>query len=175
MAVTYLTENVKLPDQFKKRMTSQWIKEIIMGCGKSTGNIVYIFCDNDRIIEINRQYLRHDYYTDIITFDYSENDQLSGDIFISLDMVKANAELYNTTYQDEMRRVMIHGILHLCGFKDNTMALKKRIRNNPGCNHIYNNNIIYYSIIYHTVTYFVITIIDDHGYFAYHMVVKYLS
>ena len=128
MPITFQTKNVELPKQLKKRPTSQWIKEIIGNYGKTTGHIVYIFCDDEAIIEMNRQYLKHDYYTDIITFDYSENNKLSGDIFISIETVKTNAEKFKTDYHEELHRVMIHGILHLCGYKDKTPAEKKIIR-----------------------------------------------
>jgi rRNA maturation RNase YbeY len=141
MAITYLTENVKLPKQFKKRLTSRWIKEVILSCGKKPGSIVFVFCDDGKILEINRQYLQHDYYTDIITFDYTEGDTLSGDIFISLDTVKTNAQAYKTDYEEELRRVIIHGILHLCGYDDKTSAKKKIMRKKENDSLLgYNNN-----------------------------------
>jgi len=128
MSVAYYTEKVKLPKQFRKRQVSLWIKKIVSGCGKSLGNIAYVFCDDERILQINKQFLQHDYYTDIITFDYSENAKISGDIFISLETVKTNAEKFNTGYEEELRRVIIHGILHLCGFDDKTPKAKKMMR-----------------------------------------------
>ena len=82
------------------------------------GEIAYIFCDDEKILEVNREYLQHDYYTDIITFDYCEGDTISGDLFISLDTVKSNSELVGATYEQELFRVIIHGILHLCGIND---------------------------------------------------------
>ena len=82
------------------------------------GPLTYIFCDDDKIIEVNRQFLQHDYYTDIITFDYSRGKRISGDMFISLDTVATNAELVNATYDAELHRVIIHGVLHLCGIDD---------------------------------------------------------
>ena len=85
---------------------------------KKTSDIAYIFCSDEKILEINRQYLQHDYYTDIITFDYDEGDTISGDIFISLDTVRSNAEQYHQSYKRELHRVIIHGILHLCGIDD---------------------------------------------------------
>lgn len=87
MAVTYQTEGVKMPD-IKKRETTEWIKSVAATYGKKVGEIAYIFCSDEKILEVNRQYLQHDYYTDIITFDYCEGDRLSGDLFISLDTVK---------------------------------------------------------------------------------------
>jgi rRNA maturation RNase YbeY len=128
MAIAYYTEKVKLPKQFKRRQTSQWINQVASDCGKSTGNIVYLFCDDEKMLEINRQYLQHDYYTDIITFDYTENNKISGDIFISLETVKTNAEKFKTNYEEELHRVIIHGILHLCGYNDKTAEDKKRMR-----------------------------------------------
>ena len=85
---------------------------------KKTRWIAYIFCSDEKILEVNRQYLQHDYYTDIITFDYCEGDRLSGDLFISLDTIRTNAEQFGASYEDELHRVIIHGILHLCGIND---------------------------------------------------------
>ena len=86
--------------------------------GKRVGEIAYIFCSDEKILEVNRQYLQHDYYTDIITFDYCAGNRLSGDLFISLDTVRTNAEQFNQPYERELHRVIIHGILHLCGIND---------------------------------------------------------
>lgn len=127
MAISFQTENVKLPD-IKKRNTSGWIKTVALSYGKTTGEIAYIFCDDDKILEINRHYLKHDFYTDIITFDYSEGDVISGDIFISLDTVMTNSQKYNTDFPEELYRVIIHGILHLCGVDDNSEADKQYMR-----------------------------------------------
>ena len=117
MAVTYQTEGVKMPD-IKKRETTEWIKAVAASYGKRLGEIAYIFCSDEKILEVNRQYLQHDYYTDIITFDYCEGDRLSGDLFISLDTIRTNAEQFGASYDDELHRVIIHGILHLCGIND---------------------------------------------------------
>lgn len=115
--ISYFTENCGKPAICTKRC-SAWIKDIASKHGKTIGEIAYVFCDDAKILEVNRQYLGHDYYTDIITFDYCEDDKLSGDIFISLDTVKSNSATYGTGYYDELTRVIIHGILHLCGYKD---------------------------------------------------------
>ena len=115
--ISYFTENCGKPAICTKRC-SAWIKDIASKHGKTIGEIAYVFCDDAKILEVNRQYLGHDYYTDIITFDYCEDDKLSGDIFISLDTVKSNSVTYGTEYYDELTRVIIHGILHLCGYKD---------------------------------------------------------
>ena len=132
MPITYVTENVRLPRQFKRRIHTQWIQHIVQKHGSEVKAISFIFCNDERILEINRQYLKHDYYTDVITFDGSENHQLSGDIFISLETVKSNAQLYKTSYEEELRRVMIHGVLHLCGLKDKTLTEKKKMKKEEG-------------------------------------------
>ncbi len=115
--ITYQTDGVKMP-AIKRRENSAWIKAVAASYGKKTGEIAYIFCNDEKILEVNRAYLRHDYYTDIITFDYGEGDVISGDLFISLDTVRSNAEQMGTAYDDELHRVIIHGILHLCGICD---------------------------------------------------------
>ena len=102
----------------KKRENTAWVKAVAASYGKRVGEIAYIFVDDEKILEVNRQYLGHDYYTDIITFDYCEGDLISGDLFISLDTVRTNAEQVGATYEEELHRVIIHGILHLCGIND---------------------------------------------------------
>ena len=97
-----------------------WLESVISGYSFQKGAISFIFCMDDYLLEINRKYLNHDYYTDVITFDYTEDSVLSGDIFISLDTVQSNSSEYQTTYEEELYRVMVHGILHLMGFKDKT-------------------------------------------------------
>lgn len=104
--------------QIKRRDNSAWVKAVAASYGKKVGEIAYIFCSDERILEVNREYLQHDYYTDIITFDYCEGNVISGDLFISLDTVRTNAEQVGTTYEEEFHRVIIHGILHLCGIND---------------------------------------------------------
>ena len=115
--ITFQTENIEMPaiDQTKVR---DWIKKVAAIYQKKVGEIAYFFCDDEKILEVNRQYLQHDYYTDIITFDYCEGNKLSGDLFISLDTVRSNSELFGTDYNTELHRVIIHGILHLCGIND---------------------------------------------------------
>lgn len=115
--ISYQAEGVRMPN-IKKRQTSQWIKAVAATYGKRVGDIGYLFCNDEHILEVNRQYLGHDYYTDIITFDYCEGDVLSGDLVISLDTVRSNAELFHKDYDEELHRVIIHGILHLCGQND---------------------------------------------------------
>ena len=115
--ITYQTDGVKMP-AIKKRENNAWIKEVAKSYGKKIGDIAYIFVDDENILEINNQYLQHDYYTDIITFDYTEEKTISGDLFISLDTVRTNAEQVGATYEQELYRVIIHGIIHLCGIDD---------------------------------------------------------
>lgn len=115
--ITYNAENVKIP-KIKRRETTAWIKRVAASYGRKVGEIGYLFCDDEKILEVNREYLQHDYYTDIITFDYDEDDIISGDLVISLDTVKSNAELFHKNYDEELHRVIIHGILHLCGIND---------------------------------------------------------
>lgn len=117
MAIAFYAEDTKLP-AIKKRAVGNWVKEVAATYGKKVGDISYIFCSDEKILEVNRQYLQHDYYTDIITFDYCEGKKLSGDLFISLDTVRTNAEQFNAPYETELYRVIIHGILHLCGIND---------------------------------------------------------
>jgi len=117
MSVTYFNEDVPFP-KLKRRSTTNWIKETIHLEEKSIGDISFIFCSDDYLLEVNKKYLTHDYYTDIITFDYVEDGLISGDIFISIDRVKENAKLFSTTLQDELNRILVHGVLHLLGYKD---------------------------------------------------------
>lgn len=104
--------------KIKKRDTSAWIKAVAASYGRKVGEIGYLFVDDEKILEVNREYLGHDYYTDVITFDYDEDETVSGDIVISLDTVRTNAEKFGKEYDDELHRVIIHGILHLCGIND---------------------------------------------------------
>ena len=115
--ISYHLEGVEKP-KICTRRTSKWIKDVAEKHGKIVGEIAYIFCSDEYIIDVNRKFLNHDYYTDVITFDYSEGKKISGDIFISLDTVRTNAEAFNQDYYNELERIIIHGILHLCGFKD---------------------------------------------------------
>lgn len=115
--ITYNSEGVRMP-KIKKRDTSAWIKAVAASYGRKVGEIGYLFVDDEKILEVNREYLGHDYYTDVITFDYDEDDTVSGDIVISLDTVRSNAQLFGKTYKEELYRVIIHGILHLCGIND---------------------------------------------------------
>lgn len=115
--ITFLAEDI----QFKIKTTAKykaWIRRTIEMHGHKAGDIAYIFCSNQYILKINQQYLNHDYFTDIITFNYNDDLTISGDIFISIDTVLENALEYKVSFDDELKRVMIHGILHLLGFDD---------------------------------------------------------
>lgn len=104
--------------KIRKRATTSWIKAVAATYGMKIGEVGYLFCDDEKILEVNREYLHHDYYTDIITFDYDDGDMINGDIVISLDTVRTNAEQFGKAYEEELHRVIIHGILHLCGIDD---------------------------------------------------------
>ncbi len=117
--ISFYFENIE-PLEFNQKKIRQWIKRTASVYGKNTGDISYVFCTDERILEVNRQYLQHDYYTDIITFDYSMENIIAGDIFISIDTVRSNAEKYGEDKEKELYRVIIHGILHLCGQNDKT-------------------------------------------------------
>ena len=115
--ITYSSENVKMPS-IKKREVTKWIRAVAASYGRKVGEVGYLFCDDEKILEVNREYLQHDYYTDIITCDYDEGDTINGDLVISLDTVRTNAEQFGKAYEEELMRVIIHGILHLCGIND---------------------------------------------------------
>lgn len=115
--ITYASENIKFPN-IRRRDTSAWIRRVAATYGRKVGEVGYLFCDDEKILEVNREFLQHDYYTDIITFDYDEGDVINGDIVISLDTVRSNAEQLGKDYDEELHRVIIHGILHLCGQND---------------------------------------------------------
>ena len=121
--IQFITEDVKMPAIDKSKVKS-WIKAVAESYGRKTGDVSYVFCNDERILQVNNQYLQHDYYTDIITFDYSTPSTISGDIFISLDTVKSNSEAFQTDYNTELHRIIIHGILHLCGNDDKTPELR---------------------------------------------------
>lgn len=115
--IEVLSQNVEKPALDWEKV-ERWIVEVARRHGCRTGALTYIFCDDARILEVNKEFLNHDYFTDIITFDDTTGRLIRGDIFISLDTVASNAETVGTTYDDELMRVIIHGILHLCGIND---------------------------------------------------------
>lgn len=115
--ITFNAEGVEMP-KIKKRETAKWIRAVAESYGRKIGEVGYMFVNDDEILETNKQYLHHDYYTDVITFDYNEGNIVNGDIMISIDTVRSNAEKFNKDFDDELHRVIIHGILHLCGIND---------------------------------------------------------
>lgn len=115
--ITYNSDGVRMPE-LKRRFITRWIRAVAATYGRKVGEVGYMFVSDEKILEVNREYLGHDYYTDIITFDYDEGNILNGDIVISLDTVRSNAEKFGKEYTDELHRVIIHGILHLCGIND---------------------------------------------------------
>ena len=125
--VSFFTEDISF--NFKgKTLTRKWLTMVASSEIRKIGNISIIFCSDNYILDINQKFLQHDYFTDIITFDYCEGDKLSGDLFISVDTVRENAKLYNTDFNDELNRVMVHGILHLIGYDDHSQKDKQLIR-----------------------------------------------
>ena len=119
----FTAENTDMP-LLDQRLLGRWIRAVAAEYGFAVGNINYIFCSDERELEVNRQFLGHDYYTDIITFDYSTPSTLNGDIFISLDTVRSNAEQLQLAFDDELHRILIHGVLHLTGQGDKTPETK---------------------------------------------------
>lgn len=113
---------------FSEKSYKYWISKVIASESKELGEINYIFCDDSYLLKINQDYLNHDTYTDIISFDYSKGNILSGDIFISVERVRDNAQDFGVLFDEELRRVMAHGVLHYCGYKDKTEADQKLMR-----------------------------------------------
>lgn len=121
----YSETDIEIKDEER---LARWINHIVKKEDKETGEITYVFCDDEYLLNLNKKYLDHDTLTDIITFDNSVGLKLSGDIFVSIERVKDNAKEYNTTLTDELHRVMIHGVLHLCGYKDKTETETEAMR-----------------------------------------------
>jgi len=127
MAIYFHNESTD-PPEINKKQVKNWIKNVISSYKKQVGDINYIFTNDENILKVNIKYLNHNFYTDVITFDYTSKNIISGDIYISLDTVKSNSEKYNELYFDELKRVIIHGILHLIGYKDKTDIEAKEMR-----------------------------------------------
>lgn len=127
MEIYFHAEEVAFPLGLDRQKTKKWIESTILAEGKKGGILNYIFCSDPYIHQINKEYINHDYYTDIITFDYSENENISGDIFISLETVSSNAIKFSQSIEKELNRVIIHGILHLLGYADKTKIEKKQM------------------------------------------------
>ena len=127
MNITFVCEGIKKPHCHYKSI-SNWLKEVIHKYNKSVGTITYIFCNDEYLLDINIKYLGHDFYTDIVTFDYCHNELISGDLFISLERVSENALLFGVSFKEEFLRVIIHGLLHLLGYGDHTDLEKSSMR-----------------------------------------------
>ncbi len=124
--IRFTSQNIEMP-VLDERRVCRWIRAVAAEYSFGVGNINYIFCSDERELEVNREFLGHDYYTDVITFDYSTSSMLNGDIFISLDTVRSNAETVGATFEEELRRILIHGVLHLTGQGDKTPATKAQM------------------------------------------------
>ena len=127
MIALYSDEDVEEP-RLRKKLVRSWIEEVARSYDRKVGELCYQFCGDERILQTNQDFLDHDYYTDIITFDESEGDRIAGDMLISLDTVRSNAEQIGTDYAEELHRVIIHGVLHLCGLNDKTDEDEERMR-----------------------------------------------
>ena len=121
--IRFTTDSIEMP-ALDERKIGKWIRAVAAEYGFAVGNIQYIFCSDDRELAVNREFLGHDYYTDVITFDYTTASTLNGDIFISLDTVRSNAEMVGTSFEHELHRILIHGVLHLTGQGDKTPETK---------------------------------------------------
>ena len=127
MAIRFFSDGVSF--QLKnKRKISCWLKQVAAKEGKKTGHLLYIFVSDKTILNINKKYLQHDDYTDIITFDNSTGDTVAGEMYISVDTVQSNAKDYQVDFRNELLRVMVHGVLHLCGYKDSTTCQQQEMR-----------------------------------------------
>ena len=126
MPIFFHRENVSII--LDEKTVSNWLSNSINSFNKETGDLNVVFCDDEYLLAINNKYLNHDFYTDIITFDYTNNNLISGDLYISIDRVKENAKLNNIDFLKEIYRVIIHGILHLCGYNDKSKAEKRIIK-----------------------------------------------
>ncbi len=127
MAIFFYKEETKFELQQKMKF-KRWIRATIQEEKSKTGDLTFVFCSDEYLLQMNNQYLSHDYYTDVITFDYTEEDQITGDIFISIDRVKDNAKALEIEFQKELQRVIIHGVLHLLGYKDKTKIEIRKMR-----------------------------------------------
>ena len=127
MAVRFFSDGVSFQLESKRKI-SQWLKQVVAVEGKKTGNLCYVFVSDESILDINKKYLQHDYCTDIITFDDSTSNIISGDMYVSIDTVRSNAQYYQVDFRNELLRVMLHGILHLCGYQDQTTDERQEMR-----------------------------------------------
>jgi rRNA maturation RNase YbeY len=125
MILFHIQTKIKIPN---KSLYKKWIKNLALQLDKRVGELNFIFCSDESLLELNQQYLQHDTLTDVITFDYSEEDFIQGDIFISTERVQDNAKDFDVDFNTELRRVIAHGVLHLCGYKDKTKVDSKIMR-----------------------------------------------
>ncbi|MDR0386272.1 MAG: rRNA maturation RNase YbeY [Prevotellaceae bacterium] len=128
MTVCFFNENTPFPFVGKKRIVKSQIKSLIEMENKTAGDLCFIFCSDDILLDMNKKHLNHDYYTDVITFDYTSDNTISGDIFISIDRVSENAGKFGTSFDRELDRVMYHGVLHLCGYDDKSENDRRTMR-----------------------------------------------
>ena len=126
--IIFQTDDIEMP-LINEAIVSEWVKQVASTYQKRCGKIAYVFCPDNKILEVNREYLQHDYYTDIITFDYCRGDVISGDLVISLETVRSNSEMLGVSYERELDRVIIHGILHLCGINDKAPGEREIMEN----------------------------------------------
>ena len=127
MAISFIAEGIKKP-KLKYRNVIFWIKFLILKYNNKVGELTYIFCDDNYLLDINYRFLRHDYYTDIVSFDYCRDGLISGDLFISIDRIHENSVSFHVPYEEELLRVIVHGLLHLLGFGDSNEEQKKKMR-----------------------------------------------
>lgn len=128
--IYFYNEECEFPAFFSEEKVTRWLQLVAADYSLELGTISFIFCNDDYILDVNKKYLNHDYYTDVITFDYREGKVLSGDVFISLDTVQSNALEFGATYENELNRVIVHSVLHLIGFKDKSDEDAKEMRQN---------------------------------------------
>ena len=124
--ITFSSDNISMPS-LNLPQVERWIRAVAAQYGFAVGDLNYIFCDDEKILAVNREFLQHDYYTDIITFDYTTRTRVNGDIYISLDTVASNAEQVGATFEQELHRIIIHGLLHLTGQADKTPETKAQM------------------------------------------------
>jgi len=125
--IRYYSEDIRFNLEGKLQ-NNRWLKVVAENESRKIGDISVVFCSDDYLLDVNRKYLQHDYYTDIITFDYCEGNVLSGDLFISVDSVRENASFFKTEFDEELHRVIVHGVLHLIGYDDHTDEDQKTMR-----------------------------------------------
>ena len=120
MAITFHADSASCSTLIKRRLVAHWVRTVAAGYGFEVGDIAYIFCSEEGILTVNQTYLQHDYYTDIISFDYTEGTVIGGDLYLSPETIRSNARQVGASFREELHRVLIHGVLHLCGLKDKT-------------------------------------------------------